>query len=146
MLGIGSLLGISLVGCGGSGGSKPLSHSQLDAKANAICQNVLTQGKAIPVPSNFQDANQAAAYFDRIEPLVAAGSAKLAQLKPSANDAANWNSFITLRAQGLALLKTIRHKADTKDPSGLQDLAKSPASQAKIQAAARTVGATTCAM
>jgi hypothetical protein len=94
---------VSAAGCGG-GGSKPLSHAQLDAQANAICLNVLVQGKKIPVPSNFQDSSEAAAYFDKVEPLVAAGSTKLEALKPSSGDAADWKSFISLRAQGLALL------------------------------------------
>jgi hypothetical protein len=136
-------LGAAIGGCGGSS-SSTLTRAQLDTKANAICAASNAKIATVHQPPSLQDANVAAAYFDKIEPIVADASAKLGALKPDSGAAADWNSYISLRTQGLTLLQTLKHKADTKDPSGLQDLAKVPALQQKIVAAAATAGAKTC--
>lgn len=137
-------IGAALAGCGGSS-SSALSRTQIDAKANAICAASAAQIQAVTTPSSFQDANVAAAYFDQILPLTTAATQKLEALKPDGNVSADWNSFITLRKSGLTLLQTITHKADTKDATGLQDLAKAPAVEQQAFAAATKVGATACA-
>jgi hypothetical protein len=113
-------------------------------KADAICASAITAGKGISVPASFQDATAAAAYFDKIEPITAEATTKLEALKPDGSVKADWDAYIAARRAGLAFLQTIRHKADTKDPSGLQDLQHAPAVQQRVTAAATKLGAITC--
>jgi hypothetical protein len=134
--------GALAAGCGASSG---LSKSALDAKANAICGAEAKAGEAVPAPSNIQDATQAAAYFDKVEPIVSGATTKLEALKPGSSIKTDWNAYIALRKQETTLLQTVRQKADAKDPSGLADLDKEPDLAKKVDAAATKVGAATCA-
>jgi hypothetical protein len=141
-------LGAAAAGCGGSssgGGSSALTKTQIDAKADAICTSESTAGEAVPTPSNIQDAKQAATYFDQVDPIIANATAKLSALKPDSAVATDWNAFIAVRKQETALIHTIRMKADAKDPSGLTELQNSTALSQKVDTAATTVGATSCA-
>jgi hypothetical protein len=135
----------SLGGCGGSSGSDKLSRKQIDAKASSICQAATNQGKSIKTPASLQDANVAAAYFDKVEPIVDKATGKLQALKPDGSVSADWTAYMKARQAAGALLKTIRHKADTKDASGLKDLQRAPALGQKEADAARKVGAPACA-
>jgi hypothetical protein len=141
---VGALAG-AVAGCGSSSSSDKLSRKQLTAKASAICQAATNQGKAVKAPSSFQDANAAAAYFDKVEPIVSKATAKLASLTPDDTVSSDWNAYMKVRRDSGALLKTIRHKADTKDASGLKDLQRAPALGAKEASAARKLGAPACA-
>ena len=141
-------LGAAVAGCGGSssgGGSAALTKAQIDSAANTICGAEATAGQAVPTPSNIQDATQAAAYFDQIDPIIAGATSKLVALKPDSSVAADWNAFIALRKQETTLIHTIRTKADAKDRSGLTDLQNSSALGQQVDAAATKVGAATCA-
>jgi hypothetical protein len=138
----------TLAGCGGSssgGGSSALTKTQLDAQANAICAAESKAGEAIPAPSNINDATQAAAYFDKVDPVISGATAKLEALTPDSDAATDWNAFIALRKQLTALIHTVREKADAKDPSGLQDLTNSQALGKQVDTAATKVGAASCA-
>jgi non-homologous end joining protein Ku len=137
-------LACSLTACGSSS-SDTLSRSQIDAKANVICRVELTQGNAVKAPANIQDATAAAAYFDKIEPIVDAATTKLQALKPDDTVRAQWSAYIKARLASSSLLKTVRRKADAKDASGLTDLQRAPALQKTVHAAATAVGATACA-
>lgn len=139
-----AVLSLALGACGGSS-SSGLSRDALVKKANAICASAIAEGKGISQPASFQDANVAAAYFDKIEPITADATTKLEALKADSSVSADWNAYIAARKAGLTLLQTIRHKADTKDPSGLRDLQRAPAVQQRVIAAANKLGATTCA-
>ncbi len=145
MLATTATLAAGLAACGSSSSSDTLSRKQIDAKAGSICQAATTKGKAIKAPSSFQDAGVAAAYFDKVVPIVDAATAKLQALKPDSSVSADWNAYMKDRQTAGALLKTIRHKADTKDASGLKDLQRIPALAAKESAAAKKLGAPACA-
>jgi hypothetical protein len=134
-----------LAGCGGSSKSG-LSRSQLVAKADAVCTQSNQKAKQIPAPADLvQNANAAAAYFKKVVPIAEQGTNQLAALKPDSAAKADWTSYITLRQQGVTLLKTIEHKASAHDPSGIADLQKSNSFQQQLAAAANKLGAKACA-
>ena len=134
-------LGISSAGCSSS---KPLSKADLDTKANALCQGAGNKIKTIPTPTNIQDATQAAAYFDKVVPIITDVTNKLAGLKPAADVKTDWDAFITAQKAETAAFVSIQHKADVKDSSGLTDLAKVPPLDQAVNATATKVGATGC--
>jgi hypothetical protein len=134
-------LGVSVAGCSSS---KPLSKADLDTKANALCQAAGNKIKTIPTPSNIRDATQAAAYFDKVVPIITDVTNSLANLKPADDVKADWNAFITAQKAETAAFVSIQHKADVKDSSGLTDLEKVPPLDQAVNAAATTVGATGC--
>jgi hypothetical protein len=144
LLAAGVLAGAA-AGCGSSSSSDTLSRKQLDAKASTICDAATKQGKALKTPTSLQDANVAAAYFDKAEPIVSGATAKLKKLKPNGDVSADWNAYLKAREASDALLHTIRQKADSKDASGLKDLQKAPALGDKESAAAKKLGAPACA-
>ena len=136
-------LGIGIAGCGG--GSSTLSRAKIDAKANAICkQSRKDAGSTAPSLQQLQDASVAARYFDRIAPIVQKRTDDLAALKPAGDVKADYTAFVAAQQKANALLQKVRHKADTRDPSGLQDLQSAgPTNQAVIDAANK-VGASAC--
>jgi hypothetical protein len=136
--------GLAIAGCGGSSHSG-LTRSQIVAKANAICAAAVAAGSKIQQPSNFGDANAAAAYFNQIEPTTASATSKLAALTPDSGVKADWTAYITQRKAGLELLQTLQRKANAKDVSGLNDLKRVPQVEQQIVAAATKLGAKECA-
>lgn len=139
-------LGATLAGCGSSsGGGKSvaaLSRTQLDAAANAICLAEEAAGKAVPTPSDITSAQQAATYFDQVDPIISGATAKLDALKPASDVSAAWEAFIAARDTFSSKMHAIREKADAADRSGLTDLQN--LSTADLAAAATKVGATSC--
>jgi hypothetical protein len=135
-----------VAGCGGSSSSSAqLNHSQLVAKADAICTTAQKQAHTVAAPTSLADVNQAAPYFDKIAPITNTETQALAALKPDSAAASDWNAFISAQKAANSLLATIHKKADAKDLSGLQDLRKIvPAGNAVI-AAATKFGAGVCA-
>jgi hypothetical protein len=134
---------IAIAACGSSG-SRGLSRSELITKANAICSTARTAVNAIPTPSSFQDA-LAAGYFDRLTPIVDKETVGLKALKPDSSVSADWNAFVALRLSQTSLLDTVRHKADTKDPSSIRDLQTAQAGGKQLTDAAGKFGADGCA-
>jgi hypothetical protein len=142
-----ALAAVVLAGCGGSssggsGGSGALTKAQLDTQANAICTAEETDGKAVPQPSDLSDATQAAAYFDKIDPIIQDTTTKLEALTPDSADAADWNAFLTDRKAFSNSMHDVREKADASDKSGLTELEN--LSTDKLAATATAVGATSC--
>ncbi|HVX69207.1 MAG TPA: hypothetical protein VHA79_05895 [Mycobacteriales bacterium] len=141
-------VGAALAGCGGgsSGGGAAsgaaLTRAQIIEQANTICAAEETAGEKIPTPDDIQDAKQAAAYFDQVDPLISSTTDKLAALQPDSEVAGDWNAFISLRKSFTAKMHAIRDKADAADRSGLQDLQN--LSTDDLAAAADKVGAKTC--
>jgi hypothetical protein len=140
------LAAVVLAGCGGGssggGGSGALTKTQLDAQANAICTAEETDGKAVPQPSDLSEATQAAAYFDKIDPIIQGTTTKLEALTPDGADAADWSTFLTDRKAFSTTMHDIREKADASDKSGLTELENLSTDQ--LAAAATAVGATSC--
>jgi hypothetical protein len=144
-------LGATLAGCGGSssgGGDDSagatLARADLVEQANAICAAEETEGEKIEPPANIQDADEAAAYFDQVDPLISETTDKLAALKPDSEVAADWNAFLDLRKEFTTLMHTVREKADAADRSGLDDLRSSQGLTDRVKTAAEKVGADTC--
>jgi hypothetical protein len=141
-------LGAALAGCssgsssGGDTSGATLTRAQIITQADSICAAEETAGEKIPTPDDIQDAKQAAAYFDQVDPLISSTTDKLAALKPDSEVAGDWDAFIALRKSFTAKMHEIRGKADAADRSGLQDLQK--LSTDDLAAAADRVGAKTC--
>jgi hypothetical protein len=131
-----------LAGCGGSSG---LSRAQLVAKADAICATAQASASAVPSPSDLTDETAAAAYFDKIAPITDQETHDLSALKADGSAASDWNAFISAQTQANALLQTLKAKADAKDPSGQQDLARVTTVGDRVLATASKLGAATCA-
>lgn len=141
-----AIVALSLTACGGSSSSGGLSRAGIVAKANAICQTVNSQANAVPTPSSIQDASQAAAFFDKLVPILATGVSRLRALKPAADIKTDWDALVSAEDKRLTFLQGIRTKADNADLSGLQQLGtQTRAIQQAVQSAATKVGATTCA-
>jgi len=121
-----------------------LSKSELVAKVNAICGTAKSAAGAVQPPASLQDATAAAAYFDKIAPITDKETQDLLALKPASDVQGDYATFTAAQQEANDLLKTIKHKADTKDPSGQQDLQKSQATGQKVAGAANKLGATGC--
>lgn len=136
-------LSATVAGCGG--GSKTLSKADLATKANAICKAGGDKLNAITPPSNIQDATQAAAFLDKVVPVISDVTNQLAALKPASDIKADWDAFITAQKAESAEFVAVQHKADAKDATGLTDLtSKVPALEQTVNTAAAKVGATGC--
>ncbi len=140
-------LAASLGACGGGGGDDGLSRSAISSKASAICAKAQTQARAIPAPSadDMQNPTVAAAYFDKIAPITAKETTDLKALNAADDVSSDWNALVAAQEQANTLLQTIKRKADSQDPSGLQDLGKVASAGQKVSDAAKKVGASSCA-
>jgi len=137
---------LGLAACGGGDSeSSGLSRSELAKKADAICAKAETQSKGISPPANFDDATESAAYFDQIAPITHKEAGELAALTPDDDAKDDWEAFVARQKAGDELLQTIKRKADTKDPSGQQDLLKVAPTGKAFTAAAKKIGAKGCA-
>jgi hypothetical protein len=145
-----------LLACGGGGDSssarkssaaaapKPLTKPALIARANAICRRAKTKIDAVDVPSNIQDANQAAKYFSQVSLLSDATMADLRRLRAPASIAPDWKAYVGKQQEYVDLIHTLRDKAKAGDRSGLQDLQRAPTLNRETNAAANKVGAKVC--
>jgi hypothetical protein len=139
-------VGLTLSACGG--GSSGLSRTDLATKANAICKSVNAKLDAVPAPSasGIQDAPTAAAYFDKLLPIVTSAQSQVEGLKADDDAKADWAAFVKAEASSTNLLKSVDAKAHAADPSGLSDLqTEGPKTDAAVNAAAQKIGATDCA-
>jgi hypothetical protein len=135
-------------GSGSSGGSTTtsvLAKPALIARANTICSTAQSASSAVTAPASYADPTVAAAYFDKIAPITHKETQDLLALRPASDVASAYATFTAAQQASDALLATIRQKADAKDPSGQQDLAKAPAVGQKVADAATALGATVCA-
>jgi hypothetical protein len=136
-----------LAACGGSDdkSSGKLTRTQLAAKADAICKTGETDAAAVKAPANFNDANDAAAYFEKIVPLHQKQTDGLAALVPDDDAKSDWDAFMATQNANQKLLDTILAKAKAKDPSGQQDLQQFAAKAQEFAAAAKKIGSSECA-
>lgn len=136
---------LGLAACGGDD-DKELSKSDLAKKANAICKTSKDASGKIAAPADITaDPVAAAAYFNKIVPITQKQTDDFKDLKPDDDAKADWNQLVARQEQALETLKGIRDKAEAKDPSGVQDLAKAQRVGEKFAAEATAVGADTCA-
>ncbi|HEY4095384.1 MAG TPA: hypothetical protein VGM33_07740 [Baekduia sp.] len=143
---------VGLTACGSSSSSDTkttsadagLSKSALIAKVDAICTKAITASQVVEAPASYDDPTVAAAYFDKIAPITAAETSAIVALQPADDVKADFADFTKAQQAANTLLQTIMKKADSKDPSGLDDLNKvAPAGQA-VADAAQKLGAKTC--
>ena len=136
---------LGLAACGGDGDSG-LSRSDLTAKADSICSKATADVDAVNAPRSLADANVAAAYFDKVGPILQKETQDLADLEPAKDVKSDWEEFVAKQRAADDLLQTVRKKAHAKDPSGLKDLQKISVAGNAVHAAATKVGATECAI
>jgi hypothetical protein len=135
-------LAVGLTACGSSS-DKELSKTDLVAKANAICKTATATGNKIKAPASLDNPTTAAAYFDKVAPLVEKEDHDLRALKPDSDVKADWNAYLTAEGKAVALLAKVTRKAHAKDPSGVTDL-QNATTGPPVQAAARKLGMTEC--
>lgn len=144
----GMMVGLALTAClvlPACGGDEKLSKSDLAKKADKICQKAETDAKGVKAPSNFDDPDATAAYFDKVVPLAQKQSDDLTDLKPADDVKDDWNDVVDKQKEANDLLKTIRDKAKAKDESAKADLQKLVTSAEGFSKAAKKVGANGCA-
>lgn len=144
----GMMVGLALTAClvlPACGGDEKLSKSDLAKKADKICKKADTEAKGVTAPSNLDDADAVAAYFDKVVPIAQKLTDDLADLKPADDVKDDWNAVIDKQKEGNDLLKTIRDKAKAKDESGKADLQKLQTAAEGFSTAAKKVGANGCA-
>jgi hypothetical protein len=137
---------VTLAGCGSSG-SSGLSKAQLATKADAACSAYTKAATAIPQPKDFAtNPVSAAAYLDKLKPLVAAQERAMLAVKPDSSAKALWDQFIAAGKHTTALFYDADAKAHAKDRSGLVDLERLAAYKTgTINPIAIQLGATACA-
>jgi hypothetical protein len=117
------MLAASACGGGSSGAQLSLSKSQLAAKVNAACASYVKASTAVPQPRDFtSNAASAAAYLDKLRPLVESEHAAIAGLKPVPELGARFEQFRAASSHELRLFVSALAKAHATDPSGLRDL------------------------
>jgi hypothetical protein len=137
---------VATAACGSSSdkGGDALSRSAIVAKANAICTKAETDAKAVQAPASYRDATVAARYFDQIAPITDTETRALVALKPADDVRDDYAAFTRAQTDANTLLQSIRHKADTRDASGMDDLNRVAPAGDRVSAAATKLGAKTC--
>jgi hypothetical protein len=114
---------LAVSACGGASSGAQLSKSQLAAKVNAACTSYVKASSAVPQPRDFtSNAASAAAYLDKLGPLVESEHAAIAGLKPVPELRARFEQFRAASSHQLGLFQSAVAKAHAKDSSGVRDL------------------------
>jgi hypothetical protein len=145
-------MGVGVSACGSSsssassddGGAKGLDRKALATKLDAICTKAIDASKAIEAPASFEDPAVAAKYFDQIAPITDTETKAILALEPADDVKADFATFTTAQSAANTLLQTIKTKADTQDPTGLDDLKKVEPAGQSVADAAKKLGATSC--
>jgi hypothetical protein len=112
---------IAGVGCGGSGG---LTRAQLATKVNGACAAYDSGLKRLgPQPSDFaQNPASAAAYLDKVKPLLDAAYNEIKDLKPADSVKADFDRFLSYVTRQRAFFESARTKSHASDPGALLDI------------------------
>jgi hypothetical protein len=134
-----------IAGCGGGGSSK-LTKSELASKESAACKTVAVALRGLgDRPSDFAtNPTSAAKYLDKLKAIIDKFDARTKSLAPPDSEKASFNHYVSLLDSATKLLDTADQKAHAKDPSGIQDFNKSNGYGPRLQAAAKTIGVTSC--
>lgn len=137
-----SVAALALVACGSSG----LSQAQLAARANAACTEYLNAVRAVPAPPDFAtNSGAAAAYLDKIRPLVHREYQQITSLKPDSSVKADFDRYRAAAAHQLALFDSANAKAHARTPSALRDVQTAAAyKQSVLNPLDRRLGFTAC--
>ncbi len=122
-----------------------LSRTELAARADDICTAVLAEAATIQAPDlTAAPATAAAAYYDKIVPIVDRATKALQALIPRGDAAVDWNALVTAQVAVDRLFLRLKQKAAAGDPSGIGDISLEPAAAQKVSAAATRIGAAAC--
>ncbi len=94
---------VTAAACGASGSGGRLSHAQLVQRANAICDTIDKQLKALPQPTSVLDIG---AYIKKAVPLEQTALVKMKKLKPSQSDESSFNLYVTQLQREVTLAQT----------------------------------------
>jgi len=135
---------LALVACGSSGDGDGLSRSELAKKANAICLEAATDGKAVRPPKSLADPKSASGYFEQVAPISHKQTRDLAALEPDKGTKEDWDAFVKAQEKVDGVVQTITKKAKARDTSGLKDLQRLGTVGLEADKAATKVGAKKC--
>ena len=114
---------LAVAACGGGSTSGPLSKSQLAARVNAACASYAKSSGAIPQPADLSsNPAAAAAYLDKLRPLVESEHAAIAGLKATPDIRAAFARFQSASSHQLALFQGALAKARAGNPADVRDL------------------------
>ena len=139
------LAALALAACGGSNDSdKPLDRKDLVARANDVCRTYTAKAKALKQPAG-GDTSGGARFFAQAATIAADQHTALGKLDPAADVRSDWRAFYARDAEGSAALKRLadaaRGRASNEGASILEQLSSL---DERLDAAARTLGATAC--
>jgi hypothetical protein len=110
---VSSGLVLGVVACGGG---PPLSRSELDAKANAICAKYTKKINAVPAPRKVDDVP---AYVVLVKPYIERGVDELASLKPPADLKGTYDAWMSTQREALTQTDELRRAAEKDDLVGV---------------------------
>lgn len=115
------VIALTIAGCGGSG---DLTKSQLAQKVNAACAAYDAGLKRIgPQPNDFAlNPASAAAYLDKVKPLLDTADSAVKNLKPDDSVKADFDRFLAAVARQRTYFESARTKSHAQDPGALQDI------------------------
>jgi hypothetical protein len=130
-------------GCGGAGGSTPLSRAEFAAKGNAICRDLFRRLKAMPEPRNAETLadvmKQGRAHTeDAIETLD--------DLEPPAAAKASFETFLARIHDEVELMRAVQDAAEANDlPKATREAGRGTTLDRQANAAASKAGLKVCA-
>jgi hypothetical protein len=108
-----AVFALAAVGCGGGA---PLSRSELDAKADAICARYTKKIDAVPGPRTIADVP---AYVVLVKPYLERGVDALASLNPPASLRATYDAWMSTQREALTQTDELRRAAERNDLVGV---------------------------
>jgi hypothetical protein len=123
-----------LAGCGGG--------SSFTSQANGICKSFTAKINAVAKPTT---AAGLATFFDQTLPLVQQGTAKLKALKPPSNKATQYQAYIAVLEQEVAIIQQAAAAAHAGNTNQAVSLARQGGTlSAQDKAAAASLGLSEC--
>jgi hypothetical protein len=133
-------LAVFVAGCGGGA---PLSKSEFDAKADAVCAKYTKKINAVPAPKTITDVP---AYVNLVKPYLERGVDELASLNPPASLKATYDSWINTQHEALTQTDELRKAAERNDLVGVNRMIQVlRARNVRGNALAAKLGADVCA-
>jgi hypothetical protein len=128
---------------GGCGGGMPLSKSELDAKANAICAAYTKKLDAVPAPRSIDDVP---AYVVLVKPILERGVDQLASLKPPSELEPTYASWMSAQREAITQTDELRQAAERNDLVGVNRTIQALRARSRRgNALAAKLGAAVCA-
>jgi hypothetical protein len=100
----------------GCGGGAPLSRSEFDAKADAICTRYTKKLDAVPAPRRISDVP---AYVVLVKPYLERGVDALASLNPPASLKSTYDAWMDTQHEALTQTDELRRAAERNDLVGV---------------------------